>query len=42
MNQKKVGETDLGHDAEPGYARIFYAVLAVTVLYLVIILGANL
>jgi hypothetical protein len=42
MNLEKEGKTELGHEAEPGYARIFYIVLAVTVLYLVIILGANL
>lgn len=33
---------ELGHGAEPGYARMFYAVLAVAILYLVIILGGNL
>ncbi|HJR76774.1 MAG TPA: hypothetical protein VJ805_07360 [Nitrospiraceae bacterium] len=42
MNPRKEGQTELGHEVDPGYARIFYVVLAVTVLYLVIILGATL
>lgn len=38
MNQQKEGTTVLGHDGDPGYKKIFYAVCFISILYLVFIL----
>lgn len=42
MNQGTEGKTELGHETEPGYRRIFYVVCFIAVLYLVIVMGVTL
>ena len=42
MNREKEGKTELKHEPDPGYTRIFYVVFFIAVLYLVIVLGATL
>jgi hypothetical protein len=37
MNKEKEGRTELRHEPEPGYSRIFYIVLSVAILYLFIV-----
>jgi hypothetical protein len=41
MNQETDGKTELQHEPDPGYTRIFYVVFFITVLYLAIVLGAT-
>lgn len=37
MNKKEEERTELRHEPEPGYRRIFYIVFSVAILYLFII-----
>jgi putative component of toxin-antitoxin plasmid stabilization module len=37
MNKEMEGRTELRHEPEPGYRRIFYIVLSVAILYLCVI-----
>jgi hypothetical protein len=37
MNKEKEDRTELRHESEPGYRRIFYIVISTVILYLCII-----
>ena len=41
MNEENDGRTELEHESERLYKKVFYIVLLITVLYLVIILAAS-
>jgi hypothetical protein len=39
MNEEKEERTELRHEPEPGYRKIFYIVFLIAILYLVIIMA---